>query len=164
MTRDWLDILQEMDQWSRDLDRFMTHVNTRSQTLMSTMNSLTWSPAVNIYETDDALLVLIELAGVEAEEVNVKYENNRLLVWGQRRQFLPNNVRALHRMETEIGPFAFVIELPGHFSSQGAEADLKDGLLEIRLPKRTEKEHGPVMIRPTGKAEDVKEVEHDRNK
>ena len=58
MARDWLDILQEMDQWSRDLDRFMTHVNTRPRSMISSMNYLNWSPAVNIYETDDTLLVL----------------------------------------------------------------------------------------------------------
>jgi HSP20 family protein len=146
VARNWLDILQEMEQWSRDLDRFMTHVNTRSHAL-SSMNYLTWSPAVNIYETEDTLLVLAEVAGVEVQEVNIKYEGNRLLVWGQRRQLVPENIRAVHRMEIQLGPFAFIVELPGTVTAEGAEARLESGILEIRLPRRSTASSGVIPVR-----------------
>ena len=148
MARDWLDILQEMEQWSRDLDRFMTHVNPQSMSRIASMNYLTWSPSVNIYETEDSLLVLAELAGVSSEEINIKYEGNRLLVWGQRRQLTPENIRAIHRMEIQLGPFAFVVALPGSVSADGAEANLDAGVLLIRLPKRSASESGVIQIKP----------------
>lgn len=146
MARDWLDILQEMEQWSRDLDRFVTHVTTRSGAL-SSMNYLTWSPAVNIYETDDSLLVLAEIAGVEPEEINIKYEGSRLLVWGQRRQLVPEDIRAVHRMEIQLGPFAFIVDLPGTVTAEGADARLEAGILIIRLPKRTTAGSGVIKVR-----------------
>lgn len=149
MPRDWLDILNEMEHWSRDLDRFMTHVNTRSNSMIPALNSsLAWSPAVNIYETEDALLVLAELAGISAEGINIKYEGNRLLVWGQRAQLVPENIRAVHRMEIQQGPFAFIVELPGSVSAEGSEARLENGILEIRLPKRSAAESGTIKITP----------------
>ena len=147
MARDWLDILQEMEQWSRDLDRFMTHVNSRSQPMMSTMSAVTWSPDVNIYETADAVLVVAEVAGIAPEEINVKYEGTRLLVWGRRHELIPDGVLAVHRMEIELGPFAFLVELPGLVSGDGSEASLENGLLQISLPKRAAPESGTIPIR-----------------
>lgn len=146
MPRDWIDILQEMEQWSRDLDRFMTHVNSRPQSL-SSMNYMTWSPAVNIYETDDSILVMAELAGVAPDEINIKYESNRLLVWGQRRQLVPDNIRAVHRMEIQMGQFAFAVELPGTVSAKDAEARLETGILLIRLPKQNAPAGGMIPVK-----------------
>ena len=159
VARDWLDILQEMDQWSKDLDRFMTHVNTRSHAL-SSMSYLTWSPAVNIYETDESLLVLAEIAGIEPEEINIKYEGSRLLVWGQRRQLIPENIRAVHRMEIQLGPFAFIVELPGTVTADGAEAQLESGILLIRLPKRNTAGSGVIQVK---RVVEKKETEHGGN-
>ncbi len=155
MARDWLEFLQEMEQWSRDLDRFMTHVSNRSRSwsLVSPTNYTAWSPAVNIYETEDALLVMAELAGVRPEEINIKYEASRLLVWGQRHQPDREGIRAVHRMELEMGPFAFIVDLPGSVGADGAEANLEAGLLQIRLPKRTAAEGGMIPIRTSAKEE-----------
>jgi HSP20 family protein len=146
VARDWLDILQEMEQWSRDLDRFMTHVNRRSGSFLP-MRYMTWSPSINIYEPEDSLLVVAEIAGVEADEIRIKYEGSRLLVWGQRRQFVPEGILAVHRMEIELGPFAFLVELPGFVSAEGADARLEAGILQIRLPKRSAAESGMIPIR-----------------
>ncbi len=155
MARDWLDILQEMEQWSRDVDRFMTHVSNRSRSwgMVPTTNYVTWSPAVNIYETQDSLLVIAELGGVSADEIHIKYEANRLLVWGQRRQPDLESIQAVHRMEIQMGPFAFVVDLPGSVSADDADAALEAGILQIRLPKRSAAESGMIQIRSGMKEE-----------
>ena len=155
MPRDWNDILKEMEQWSRDLDRFMNHVNTRPQSLISSMNYMQWNPAVNIYETDDSILVLAELAGVLPEEINIKYESGRLLVWGQRRQLIPEDIRAVHRMEIQMGEFAFVVELPSTVSADEAEARLETGILQIRLPKRNAPAGGMITVRSSAVREEL---------
>jgi HSP20 family protein len=110
-------------------------------------NYLVWSPAVNIYETEDALLVIAEVAGVSPEEIYIKYEGNRLLVWGQRREPNLDAIRAVHRMEIQMGTFAFVIDLRGSVSAEGSEAELEAGMLQIRLPKRTTAEGGMIPVR-----------------
>lgn len=155
MARDWMDILQEMEQWSRDLDRFMNHVNARPQSMISAMNYMQWNPAVNIYETDDSILVLAEIAGVSPDEINIKYEANRLLVWGERRQLVPENIRAVHRMEIQMGQFAFVVELPGTVSAQDAEARLETGILQIRLPKQSAPAGGMIPVRTSSDKERI---------
>jgi HSP20 family protein len=149
VARDWLEILQEMEQWSRDVDRFMTHVSNRSRSwgMVPTTNYAAWSPAVNIYDTEEALLVIAELAGVAPDEIHIKYEANRLLVWGQRQQPDLESIRAVHRMEIQMGPFAFIVDLPGSVSADGADASLEAGILQIRLPKRSAAESGMIQIR-----------------
>lgn len=161
MARDWLEILQEMEQWSRDVDRFMTHVSNRSRSwaMMPTANYAAWSPAVNIYDTEDALLVFAELAGVSPEEIHIKYEANRLLVWGQRRQPDLESIRFVHRMEIQMGPFAFIVDLPGSVSADGADATLEAGILQIRLPKRSTAESGMIQIRSGQNQPGMKEEE-----
>jgi HSP20 family protein len=144
-----------MEQWSRDVDRFMTHVCNRSQswTMVPVTNYVIWSPAVNIYETEDTLLVMAEVAGVSSDEINIKYEANRLLVWGQRRQPNLESIRVVHRMEIQMGPFAFIVDLPGTVSADGAEASLAAGFLQIRLPKHSAAENGMIPIRSGMKEE-----------
>ncbi len=115
--------------------------------MVPSTNALAWSPAVNIYETEESLVVVAELAGVLPEDINIKYEANRLLVWGLRRQPNMESIRAIHRMEFQMGPFAFVVELPGSVSAEGADAQLDAGILQILLPKRSAAESGMIQIR-----------------
>ncbi len=161
MARDWLELLQEMERWSQDVDRFMSHVSNRSRfwSMVPALNNyLVWSPSVNIYETDDDLLVIAELAGVSPDEIYIKYEGNRLLVWGQRQEPELNAIRAIHRMEIQMGPFAFVIDLHGTASAEGSEAQIEAGLLHIRLPKRSTAEGGMIPVKHGTR--EIKEEEH----
>ena len=93
-------------------------------------------PSVDLAETPGALLVVMELAGVVREDVEIKVEGEVLRIIGRRREFLPEDVARYHHVEIDRGSFERVIQIPPGFELDEAEANLHDGLLFVRLPRK----------------------------
>jgi HSP20 family protein len=85
-----------------------------------------WTPAADVYETGDSFVVLMELPGIDEDDVEVAVDGDRLLVKGERRSRLPARPDRFHRMERSHGSFA----RPDQVSAQ-----FRDGLLRIELAK-----------------------------
>jgi HSP20 family protein len=92
-----------------------------------------WSPPTDEYETDEAYVVRVEIAGMREEDFEVAVENNMLMISGFRSD-LPER-RAYHQMEIRFGKFATSIGLPGPVNVEEARAEYKDGFLIVSLPK-----------------------------
>lgn len=92
-----------------------------------------WSPPTDAYETEEAYIVRMEIAGVREEDFEVTLENDTLLIMGSRSE-QPER-RAYHQMEIRFGKFATAVGLPGPINVDEAQAEYKDGFLTIILPK-----------------------------
>lgn len=98
----------------------------------------TWTPNTNLYDRADAVVVLVELAGVAAEAVEVHAAYDKLVISGCRRDPVcdpdepPCRVKL---MEMDMGHFERIIPLPCRVDSEHASARCRNGMLEIRLPK-----------------------------
>jgi len=92
-----------------------------------------WSPPTDSYETEEAYIVRMEIAGMREDDFEVTIENNTLLISGIRPD-LPER-RAYHQMEIRFGKFATTINLPNPINTESASAEYKDGFLIIKLPK-----------------------------
>jgi HSP20 family protein len=102
----------------------------------------TWSPAVNLYENDDAYVVCVDLAGVEHSTIEVVATPGRLLIRGQR----PAPVRSeyaesrqhytVHLMEIDHGSFSREVELPSDVVTDDISATYRNGMLWMELPKK----------------------------
>jgi HSP20 family protein len=92
-----------------------------------------WEPPVDVFETDDALLILVALPGVATDDVRIVVENGVLTVVGERR--LPRESTAtIHRLEIPHGRFERSIGLPqGRYEL--LEHHLRDGCLTLQLRK-----------------------------
>ena len=97
------------------------------------VQSSIWSPPTDVYETDDAYAVRVEIAGMREDDFEVVVENNTLLISGNRPD-IPER-RAYHQMEIRFGKFATAIGLPGPVNIDHAVAQYADGFLTISLPK-----------------------------
>ena len=97
------------------------------------VQSSIWSPPTDVYETDDAYAVRVEIAGMREDDFEVVVENNTLLISGNRPD-IPER-RAYHQMEIRFGKFATAIGLPGPVDIDHAVAQYADGFLTISLPK-----------------------------
>lgn len=95
-----------------------------------------WQPAVDVYETEAEVVVVAELAGVGADDMQVLAGHNSLVISGERRN-APGGRRSYHQMEIPTGPFQRVIPLPASVDPERAEATCRDGLLAVALPKRS---------------------------
>ncbi|MDO8754851.1 MAG: Hsp20/alpha crystallin family protein [Anaerolineales bacterium] len=97
------------------------------------LRSNTWSPPTDQYETADAFIVRVEIAGMREEDFEVSLENDRLCIMGSRLDS-PER-RAYHQMEISFGKFATTVALPGPVNVEQAQAEYMDGFLTVVLPK-----------------------------
>jgi HSP20 family protein len=92
-----------------------------------------WSPPTDVYETEDAFVVKVEVAGIREQDFEVAVEDNILMISGYRPDL--NERRAYYQMEIRSGKFEVAIEMPAPIMLDAAVAEYKDGFLMINLPK-----------------------------
>jgi HSP20 family protein len=94
-----------------------------------------WIPPVDIYETEDSYVLTAELPGVEQPDIKIEVAGAELTIKGERRYQPPCTEENYHRLETARGRFLRTFSLPDKLDSEAITANLKDGVLEVRLPK-----------------------------
>ena len=94
-----------------------------------------WRPSLDLYETVDAVIILVDLAGIQAKDVEVVVEGEKIRISGNRCRPLDENVSRVHHMEIDFGPFSHTILLPLRVDPNGASSTYRDGFLVINLPK-----------------------------
>ena len=109
-----------------------------------------FSPAVDIFEDKDAIYVKAELPGVKAEEVNVHVENNILTLSGERKLEKNDAREGYHRIERVYGTFTRSFALPNNVAADQVEAEMTDGVLNVKIPKRTEAQPKKIAVRSGG--------------
>ena len=92
-----------------------------------------WSPLVDIEEADDAYVVEAELPGVKREDVNIELVGNELTINGEIKQ--RERKGALRRQTRRTGRYEYRVALPNHVDGDKIDANLKDGVLTVRVPK-----------------------------
>jgi len=97
------------------------------------VRSNTWRPPTDMYETEDNVIVKMEIAGMRDEDLEVALQDNQLSISGTRADSAER--KAYHQMEIPFGKFSVGIELPVRVNTESATAEYKDGFLTIQLPK-----------------------------
>jgi HSP20 family protein len=98
----------------------------------------TWAPAVDIYETDNEIVVKAELPEVKKEDVYVSIDNNLLTIRGERKFSEDTKKENYHRVERSYGEFTRSFTLPSFIDANKVNAEFKDGVLRVTLAKREE--------------------------
>jgi HSP20 family protein len=92
-----------------------------------------WRPPTDVYETEDAIVIRVEIAGMREQDFSVALEDRTLTIRGIRSD--PTERRAFYQMEIPFGEFSTGVELPAQIVPEGVEAVYRDGFLQITLPK-----------------------------
>lgn len=95
----------------------------------------TWTPPVDIQETDDAYRIQVELPGMKKEDIQITLENNVLRLSGERKFEKDVKKENFHRIERVYGTFSRSFALPTQVSSDKVDAKFQDGVLTITVPK-----------------------------
>jgi HSP20 family protein len=98
----------------------------------------TSAPVANVAETEENVEVTVELPGMKPEEFTVELKNGELWISGERKAELEQKGKTFHRIERSYGEFRRVIPMPAAVNEEKIEAEYKEGLLRILVPK-TEK-------------------------
>jgi HSP20 family protein len=125
------DILSMRDEIHRVMDELfaMTEHDDDSRT------SKVWMPAVDTYETDDAVVLKVEIPGFSKDELSLEIGQNTLTLQGERWQEAEVKEEAYHCRERAYGRFERSFLLPATVDQDRVQATYKDGVLEVRLPK-----------------------------
>jgi HSP20 family protein len=99
-----------------------------------------WRPPTDVYETADAFVVKVEIAGMREEDFEVGIENNILMISGIRPTL--NERCAYYQMEIRSGKFEIAVEIPAPIKEELSVAEYKDGFLMINLPKVDQNQTG----------------------
>jgi HSP20 family protein len=98
----------------------------------------TWVPLIDVLDRDGEYVVLAEIPGVSREDIRLVAEGDRFVIEGRRPPEGGEKEGSYHRMERPHGQFRRVVELPGPITASKVKAVLRDGVLEIVLPKAVE--------------------------
>ena len=95
-----------------------------------------WSPAVDIYETDNELVLKADLPDVDQKSIDVRVENQTLTIAGERKFEKEENVKGFHRIERTYGNFVRSFAVPNTFDTENIAAEYQNGVLSVSLPKK----------------------------
>jgi HSP20 family protein len=134
----------EMARWERDIDQMFE--NFLGRRLRPFLPERWWSaagaeistPAVDLYEEKDDIVVKADLPGMEKDNIEVNISDNRLTIKGEKKEEQEIKKENYYRSERSYGSFVRTLELPTEVQADKVKAAFKNGVLEIRLPKTEE--------------------------
>ena len=94
-----------------------------------------WMPATDVYETEDKVVVTVELPGLRPEDVKVSVEDSTLTISGKREFSDEVKEEHYHRIERRYGSFSRTVTLPPLVDADSVDARFADGVLTVELPK-----------------------------
>jgi len=94
-----------------------------------------WAPRVDISETDDNFCIKAEVPGIKREDVKINIEDHVLSIHGENEQVKEEEGEQFHRVERYYGSFRRSFTLPENVDEEKIEANFKDGLLTLTIPK-----------------------------
>ena len=97
-----------------------------------------WTPAVDVYEDENAFLIKIDLPEITRDDVKVSLNENTLSISGERRVENEQKKENYHRVERRYGQFYRSFTLPPNVDTGAIDAKFKDGVLRLTLPKKEE--------------------------
>jgi HSP20 family protein len=95
-----------------------------------------WAPAVDIYETENELVLKADLPDVDLKDIDVRVENQTLTISGERKFEKQESGKGYHRIERNYGSFVRSFSVPNTFDTENIAAEFKNGVLSVTLPKK----------------------------
>ena len=115
--------------------------------MQPTINKISdFSPAIDMYEEKDSMIVETQLAGIDPENVEISIENDILTIKGESEKKSEVEEKDYYRKEIRRGSFYRCIQLPTHVQGDKAEAEAHDGVLKITIPKSAETKKKTIII------------------
>ena len=145
---------RELAALQNEMGRWMNQVFTGSGTPMQPGNggSSTWLPAVDVWETENELVLSFDLPGIPEDQVSVELDDNVLTVSGQREREEKQTGERFYRYERRFGSFQRSVALPAGVNEADIKATYTNGVLEIRVPKPEEQKPKRIQIGVEGQS------------
>ena len=120
------------------------------------MMSSSWTPSVDIYETENELVLSAEIPGIDEKDIEIKLEDNTMTLKGERKFEKETKEENYHRIERAYGSFFRSFTLPPYIDQEKIRAEHHNGILKISMPKKPELKPRSVKILKSQKKNDKK--------
>jgi HSP20 family protein len=134
----------------RELARVQEEMNRAlgdERLLFRAGESVGWTPACDIYEDEEEIVVRADLAAVDPKDVEIRFENGVLTLKGERKLDQQDKRENYHRLELSYGTFTRGFSLPATIDSEKIRAESKHGVLLIHLPKKAEAKPKSIQVK-----------------
>lgn len=126
-------MLEHFSQFAIEIARLQKAKSSQSD--FDQFCSITWQPAIDIFERDDAMVILVELPDVDRSSVHVTREGNTLRIVGNRPKRVPDGTLHVRHMEIPHGEFARLVPLPPGVGDAAISAEFTEHYLTVVVPK-----------------------------
>ncbi len=123
--------------------------NAFTRLLTEPQTNRPWAPAVDIYETENELVVKADLPDVESKDIDVRVENQTLTIAGERKFAASSNEKGYHRIERSYGNFVRSFAVPNAFDTDKINAAYNNGVLTVTLTKKETAKPRQIKIETT---------------
>ena len=131
------------------MDRLLDEISGHGWPTEEGLTTL-WNPPVDVYETNDSIVLKADLPDVKKEEVDISVEGNVLTLRGERKREKEVKEKDFYRSERSYGAFSRSFTLPGSVDADKIEADFAGGVLKVTLPKREESKPKQIKVKVSG--------------
>ncbi len=131
------------DQIRKDMNKFLLQQISIRHTLGHFKGK--WLPPTDVYETNKLFIIVLELPGVNKDDIDVLIEKNKLTISGNRKEIKLADLESYYQVEINYGPFERVIFLPDSINSSSVEAQYNNGFLIISIKKESQKPNTKVI-------------------
>jgi HSP20 family protein len=136
---------EEFDHFRNEMDRlFDRFLNIRFPRLSPTPTR--WTPAVDLSETEEDIVIRVEVPGVEPNDIHASVTGRVLDIHGVRRRDFDETTEKPHRTEGSYGVFSREVRLPADVKSDKVRATCRNGILKLVLPKSKEQSSKKIQI------------------
>ncbi|GAB4384853.1 MAG: Hsp20/alpha crystallin family protein [Elainellaceae cyanobacterium] len=135
---------REMDSLRHEMNRLFDDLITPN--VRGGNGGLGFVPAAEMEETEDAVHLKLEIPGMEAKDLDVQVTVDSVIISGERKSETRTEDKGRTRSEFRYGSFQRLIPMPTRIDNQNVQADYKDGILRLTLPKAEEEKNKVVKV------------------
>ena len=121
--------------------------------------SESWLPAVDVFDTQGAVVLKAELAGMDPADIQIEVEDNVLTIKGERKFAEKIDDERYYRVERRYGSFQRSLALPQGVKADDVSAQYEDGVLEVRVPKAELEKPKKIEVKATKRVVEAKKAD-----
>jgi len=142
----WLDPFRDLTSIQERMNQIFEDALARTRGRDEGLRTGMWTPAVDIYEKNDTVVVKAELPGVERDQISVEVKDGILTLRGERKFERDVKEESYHRVERSYGTFLRSFSLPVSVDQEQVKATFRDGVLEVELPKKEQAKPKQIQV------------------
>jgi HSP20 family protein len=143
---------RDIERWEplHEIENLQRRINQMFERMMPTSDGeateITFMPSAEMEETDEAINLKLEVPGLEAKDLDVQVTETSVAIKGERKSEKTVEEKGMVRSEFHYGRFERVIPLPTHIQTDKVQAEYKNGILTLTLPKSEEEKKKVVKV------------------